>query len=116
LAQTKDDGTHVILPATARVTARPDGVGLPVMLRRHADGKVRHGGYPAANVQRSCAVDQRGRLHGASELAAIASISLPLAPEHLVEAKETVDNGKEKGVRKRERFDHSTFRPIKTAR
>jgi hypothetical protein len=48
--QTKDDGTHVIVPATAHLTVRPDRVGLPVMMLRHAGGKVRRDGYPAAKV------------------------------------------------------------------
>jgi hypothetical protein len=60
--QTRDDGTHVILP----VARWRDHAGLPVIVLRHADGKVRRDGHPAARRQRSCAVDERGRLHGAS--------------------------------------------------
>ncbi|MDH2404194.1 hypothetical protein QCM77_30200 [Bradyrhizobium sp. SSUT18] len=44
--QIKDDGTHVILPATAHLVVRPDRVGLPVMWLRHADGKMRRDGQP----------------------------------------------------------------------
>lgn len=66
--QTRNDGTHVILPAAAPIARRPDRAGLPVMMLRQPDGKVRHDGSRAANKQRCYAVAERGRLHGASEL------------------------------------------------
>jgi hypothetical protein len=58
--QIKDDGTHVILPATAHLVVRPDRVGLPVMWLRHADGKMRRDGHPAACLQPIDAVDEGG--------------------------------------------------------
>ena len=66
--QTRNDGTHVILPAAAPIARRPDRAGLPVTMLRHSDGKVRHDGSRAANKQRCYPVAERGRLHGASEL------------------------------------------------
>jgi hypothetical protein len=66
--QTRNDGTHVILPAAAPIARRPDRAGLPVMMLRQPDGKVRHDGSRVANKQRCYAVAERGRLHGASEL------------------------------------------------
>ena len=66
--QTRNDGTHVILPAAAPIVRRPDRAGLPATLLRHYDGKVRHDGSHVANKQRCYAVAGRGRLHGASEL------------------------------------------------
>ena len=66
--QTRNDGTHVILPAAAPIARRPDRAGLPVTMLRHSDGKVRHDGSRAANKQRCYAGAERGRLHGASEL------------------------------------------------
>ena len=66
--QTRNDGTHVILPAAAPIARRPDRAGLSVTLLRHSDGKVRHDGSRAANKQRCYPVAERGRLHGASEL------------------------------------------------
>jgi hypothetical protein len=71
LVQIKDDGTHVILPATAHPMVQPDRVGLPVMWLRHADGKMRRDGYPAAHMQPIETVDERGRLHGAPGLAVV---------------------------------------------
>src|SRR5262249_1542122 len=38
---------------------------------RHADGKLRRDGFPAALLQRPCAVDERGRVHGAPGLAVV---------------------------------------------
>jgi hypothetical protein len=66
--QTRNDGTHVILPAAAPIDRRPDRAGLPVTLLRHSDGKVRHDGSRAAIKQRGYLVAERGRLHGVSEL------------------------------------------------
>lgn len=66
--QTRNDGTHVILPAAAPIARRPDRAGLPVTMFRLSDGKVRHDGSRAANKQRCYAVAECGRLHGASEL------------------------------------------------
>lgn len=66
--QTRNDGTHVILPAAAPIARRPDRAGLPVTMLRQSDGKVRHDGSSAANKQRNYPVAERGRLHGASEL------------------------------------------------
>ncbi|BCG69837.1 hypothetical protein MesoLj113a_09950 [Mesorhizobium sp. 113-1-2] len=66
--QTRNDGTHVILPAAAPIARRPDRAGLPVTLLRQPDGKVRHDGSRAANKQRNYPVAERGRLHGASAL------------------------------------------------
>lgn len=66
--QTRNDGTHVILPAAGPIDRRPDRAGLPVTLLRHSDGKVRHDGSRAANKQCCYAVAERGRLHGASGL------------------------------------------------
>ena len=66
--QTRNDGTHVILPAAAPIDRRPDRARLPVTMLRQSDGKVRHDGSRAANKQRCYAVAERGRLHGASDL------------------------------------------------
>lgn len=68
--QIKDDGTHVILPATAHEKVHTDRVGLPVMWLRHTDGKVRRDDHPAACMQPIGVVDERGRLHGAPGLVA----------------------------------------------
>jgi hypothetical protein len=95
LVQTKGDGTHVMLPATTHVTVRPDRMGLPVMMLRHADGKVHRDGYPAAKVQRSCAVDERGRLHGVSGLATIAERGVAACVRASCRSKEKVDDGYE---------------------
>lgn len=66
--QTRNDGTHVILPAAAPIARRPDRARLPVTLLRQTDGKLRHDGSSAAAVQPKHPVAERGRLHGASEL------------------------------------------------
>jgi len=71
LVQIKDDGTHVILPASAHRMVRSNRVGLPVIVLRHSDGKMRRGGSWAASRQRQCPVDERGRLHGAPGLAVV---------------------------------------------
>ncbi|MGY3690519.1 hypothetical protein ACVIGA_000599 [Bradyrhizobium sp. USDA 3240] len=72
--QHTNDGTHVILPATVHLRMPTDRAGLPVMWLRHADGKMRRDGVRAALLQRSLAVDERGRLHGASGLMTIAAL------------------------------------------
>ena len=69
--QINDDGTHAILPVATHVTCKLDHAGLPVMWLRHADGKLRRDGIPAALLQRRYAVDERGRVHGAPGLAAV---------------------------------------------
>ncbi|SFQ20086.1 hypothetical protein SAMN03159463_05956 [Mesorhizobium sp. NFR06] len=66
--QTRNDGTHVILPAAVPKMRRPDRARLLVTLLRQSDGRVRHDGSRAANKQRNYPVAERGRLHGASEL------------------------------------------------
>lgn len=66
--QTRNDGTHVILPAADPIERRPDRARLPVTMLRQSDGKVRHDGSSAAFVQPKHPVAERGRLHGASEL------------------------------------------------
>jgi hypothetical protein len=66
--QTRNDGTHVILPAAAPIARRPDRARFPVTLLRQTDGKLRHDGSRAAAVQPKHPVAERGRLHGASEL------------------------------------------------
>lgn len=66
--QTRNDGTHVILPAAAPIARRPDRAGLPVTMLRRSDGKVRHDGSSAAFMQPVDPVADRGRLHGASGL------------------------------------------------
>ena len=71
LVQIKDDGTHAILPATRTRIGAADRVGLPVMWLRHAYGKMRHDGVPAADLQPLCAVDERGGLHGAPVLGGV---------------------------------------------
>lgn len=68
--QTRNDGTHVTLPAAAPIARGPDRAGLPVMMLHQHDGKVRHDGSRAASKQRCYAVAERKRLHGASELGA----------------------------------------------
>jgi hypothetical protein len=65
--QTKDDGTHVILPVAAHL-AVSDHARLPVMMPRQSDGKMRRDGSSAARPQPSQPVAERGGLHGASDL------------------------------------------------
>ena len=66
--QTKDDGKHDILP----VAERSDHAGLPVMMPRDSDGKLRCDGSETVQPVRPDSmkrpVDERGRLHGAPEL------------------------------------------------
>ena len=58
--QTKDGGKHDILP----VAGRPDHAGLPAYLPRKSDADMRRDGPgPCAHAP----VDERGRLHGASD-------------------------------------------------
>ena len=64
--QSRNDGTHVILPAAASSLRRPDRARLPVTLLRQTDAKLRHDGSSAAEVQPKHPVAERGRLHGAS--------------------------------------------------
>lgn len=71
LVQIKDDGTHAILPVTRRTEVQPDHARMPVMLLRHSDGKMRRDGSKAASMQPNTAVAERGRVHGAPELAAV---------------------------------------------
>jgi len=67
LVQINDGGTHAILPVACKV----DHAGVPVMWLRHADGKLRRDGFPAALMQHVCPVAERGRVHGAPGLAAV---------------------------------------------
>ena len=69
--QQQNDGTHAILPVATHLTCNVDHAGVPVMWLRHADGKLRRDGFPAALLQRPCAVDERGRVHGAPGLAVV---------------------------------------------
>ncbi|WP_315703054.1 MULTISPECIES: hypothetical protein [unclassified Bradyrhizobium] len=69
-----DDGTHVILLVAARLMARLDHAGLPVMWFRQTDGKMRRDGVRAALLQRNYAVDERGNLHGAPGLSRSATL------------------------------------------
>jgi hypothetical protein len=69
--QINDDGTHAILPVATHFKCNLDHAGVPVMWLRHADGKLRRDGFPAALLQRTCAVDERGRVHGAPGLAVV---------------------------------------------
>ncbi|MGQ0446068.1 MAG: hypothetical protein ACT4O2_13325, partial [Beijerinckiaceae bacterium] len=66
--QTKDGGKHDILP----VAERSDHAGLPVMMPRDSDGKLRRGGSETVQPVRPDSmkhpVDEHGRLHGAPEL------------------------------------------------
>ena len=66
--QNKDDGTHAIFPVATRAKGAMDHAGMPVMLLRHSDGKMRHDGFRTAWTQHDFAVDERGRLHGAPAL------------------------------------------------
>ncbi|MDK1494271.1 hypothetical protein QN219_30385 [Sinorhizobium sp. 7-81] len=66
--QTRNDGTHVILPAAAPIERRPDRVGLPVMLPRESDGKMHRDGKSAAVPRPETAIAECGGLHGAPEL------------------------------------------------
>ena len=69
--QINDDGTHAILPVATHLMCKVDHAGVPVMWLRHTDGKLRRDGFPAALLQRPYVVDERGRVHGASGLAAV---------------------------------------------
>lgn len=66
--QTRNDGTHDILPAAVPITRWPDRARMPVTMLRQSDGKLRHDGSGAANVQPEHPVDERGGVHGAPEL------------------------------------------------
>jgi hypothetical protein len=49
--QTKDDGTHVILPVADTLAVPSDHARLPVMMLRHSDLKVRRdGSRPATRL------------------------------------------------------------------
>jgi len=69
--QQKKDGTHAILPVATHLTCNVDHAGVPVMWLRHSHGKMRRDGFPAAQMQHVCPVDERGRVHGAPGLAAV---------------------------------------------
>ena len=72
--QILDDGTHAILPVATRLAVRLDHAGVPVMWLRQTDGKMRRDGVRAALLQRNCAVDERGNLHGAPGLSRVATL------------------------------------------
>ena len=67
-----------------------DHAGVPVMWLRHADGKLRRDGFPAALLQRICAVDERGRVHGAPGL--LWRIAFRRGPEGLVAREKGSEN------------------------
>ena len=69
--QTKDDGTHVILPVADTLAVPSDHARLPVMMLRQSDGKMRRDGSSAARPQPTQPVDERGGLHGAPELSSV---------------------------------------------
>ena len=87
--QTKDDGKHAILP----VARSRDHAGMPVTLPRESDGKMRRDGSGAAWFlqpgDQKHPVDERGRVHGAPGLSAIAA--LPLAEKNRVECRNTTE-------------------------
>jgi hypothetical protein len=60
-----EDRKHDILPAANQ---KSDRAGSPVMLPRESDCNVRRDGSNAAPVQPKQRVNERGRLHRASEL------------------------------------------------
>lgn len=66
--QTRNDGTHAILPAAEPIGRPPDRVVVPVMLPRESDGKMYPDGQSAATAQPEAAVGECGGLHGAPEL------------------------------------------------
>jgi hypothetical protein len=70
LVQINDDGTHAILPVATHVQCVLDHAGVHVMLRR-ADVKLRRDGIRAALLQRTWAVAECGRVHGAPGLAVV---------------------------------------------
>lgn len=78
--QTKDDGKHDILPVAVHVMTCRDHAGVPVMLPRDSDGRVRRDGSEGARAQApghaNDAVDERGRVHGALDLAPPAEADL----------------------------------------
>lgn len=55
-------------PVRAGRSRWPDRARMPVTMPRLSDGKMRHDGSGAANVQPEHPVDERGGVHGASEL------------------------------------------------
>ena len=69
--QTKDDGTHVILPVADHLAVSLDHARLPVMMLRQSDGKMRRDGSSPARPQPSQPVGERGGLHGAPQLFAV---------------------------------------------
>lgn len=66
--QTINDGTHDILPAATPIERRLDRARVPVTMLRQSDGKLRHDGSGAAEVQPKYPVAERGRVQGALEL------------------------------------------------
>src|SRR3954469_548706 len=89
LVQIKDDGTHVILPASAHRTVRSNRVGLPVIVLRHSDGKMRRGGSWAASLQHHCPVDDCT----AHRDSLLSWRLVSFGSEDLVVTEEGVDNG-----------------------
>jgi hypothetical protein len=81
LVQINDDGTHAILPVTSRTSVQPDHARVPVMWLRRSDGKLRRDGSRAALLQPDHAVDERGRLHGASGLGGWTWIDWAVRPQ-----------------------------------
>jgi hypothetical protein len=81
------------LPATVHRRVRQNRVGLPVMWLRHAHGKMRRDGVPAADLQQLYAVNERETLHGASGRAVSQRGVVKRASEDLVVAEEMIDNG-----------------------
>jgi hypothetical protein len=68
--QINDDGTHAILPVATHLTCNwttPECLYVAPSRR----WKLRRDGFPAALLQRTCAVDERGRVHGAPGLAVV---------------------------------------------
>jgi hypothetical protein len=61
--QTRNDGTHVILPAAVPKMRRPDRARLLVTLLRQSDGRVHHDGSRAANKQRNYPVAEDSTAH-----------------------------------------------------
>lgn len=66
--QTIHDGTNDILPAAALTKRRSDRDRMPVTIPVCPMEKLRRDGSSAANVRPEHPVEERGGVHGASEL------------------------------------------------
>jgi len=99
--QSKDDGTHTILPVTSPRECAARSRSSAVMMLRHSDGKMRRDGIRAARTQPDFAVDERGRLHGTPGLSCMVECRGLACIRGLV----TTEEMKDEWVRTRKKLD-----------